>query len=142
MAKTFLIVGGDWVIDQATGRHIMIEEKPKTRQDFGELLSIETQRNGFGAGLVGLVGEVPENPLALSLSIMERVGEAVARWIGLQRKQRNILSPEETVTRLVANQAKTEEQDKTRVIFRAAILTQSGDEIARGGVITTVAEVR
>lgn len=137
MATTFLIVDGDWVLDQSTGRPMTVSGPDKTKQDFGELLAIEIQPGGFGAGLVSLVGEVPENPLDVSFQVTSRITDAVNRWISLQRRQRAILTSKEVVTRLSFNQAKVDETTKTDVRFRATVSTKSGDEITRGGVIAT-----
>lgn len=135
MADTFKIVNGDWVVDQANGGLITVSGKDKTRQDFGELLSIAIQKYGFGAGIVDLVGKVSENPFSISFDVMRKINDAVARWIGLQRKQRAVMTDDEIVTRLVFNQAKLDEANPTTVIFRASILTRSHDEVARGGTI-------
>ena len=137
MATTFLIVDGDWVLDQSIGRPMTVKGPAKVRQEFGELLSIETHPSGFGASLINLVGEVPENPLDVSFQVTSRVTDAVNRWISLQRKQRSILTAEEVVSRLSFNQAKVDETTKTDVRFRSSIMTKAGDEITRGGVIST-----
>jgi hypothetical protein len=137
MAKTFLIVGGDVVTDKSTGRNHMIEGAQKARQDFGELLSIEVQSNGFGGGLVTLVGSVPDSPTSMAFQVMQRITSAVNRWIGLQRLQRAILSDEEVVSRLTFNQARVDDDDQTQVVFRTAILTKAGEEIVRGGALST-----
>lgn len=136
MALTFFIKGGDWVVDAATGRPLTASGTAKARQDFGELLGIETQTNGFGAGIIDLVGSVPHSPDVIAFTVMERISAAVDRWIGLQRRLRAVLAKNETVAKLVFNQARVDDTDPTAVIFRAAILTKAGEEVARGGTIT------
>ena len=138
MATTFKIKNGDWVEDRASGQALTVTGLNKTKQDFNELLSIEMQTNGFGASIVELVGSVPDNPLSVSFDLMRRISDAVTRWIGLQRRQKAILSDDEVVTRLSFNQAKVDENDPTTVIFRSTILVRSGDEISKGGKLSTV----
>jgi len=138
MALSLFIKNGDWVVDDATGRPLTISGLAKTRQDFSELLSIETQANGFGASIVSLVGSVPDSPEMVAFSVMERISAAVDRWIGIQRRIRAVLAKNETVARLAFNQARIDDSDPTTVIFRAAITTKAGEEIARGGSISPV----
>jgi len=135
MAKTFLIKDGDWVVDQATGRPIMIDGKSKTRQDLGEILSIEVQDNGWGAGILDLIGEVPDSPASVAFTVMERVRDAVNRWMGLQRRQRAALTSDEVIVDLSYNQAVVDVTDPTKVVFRVGVTTRTGAEIARGGTI-------
>lgn len=137
MAKTFMVQNGDVVIDQATGRPIMVTERDKTRQDLGELLAIEIQDNGFGAGIIGLVGDVPRNPYDLAFRIMSAVTSAVNRWIVLLREQRANRSDEEIVTRTSFNQAKVDEETRTKVNFRVDVETRAGPPgIVRTGTIS------
>lgn len=133
MAQTFLVKNGDVVLDRANGRPAMISGLDKTVQDFNELLSIETQSNGFGANIITLVGFVPESPLDVSFKIMERINVAVTRWIALQKKQRAVRTDDEIVTRLIANQALVDQSDQSRVTFRAGVLVRSQEEIIRSG---------
>ena len=137
MALSIYVQHGDWVVDDATGRPLTISGLAKARQDFGEMLSIETQKSGFGASIIDLVGQVPANPYSVSFTITERISSAVERWMGLQRRLRASLAKNETVAKLSFNQARVDDTNPTNVIFRAAILTKSGEEIARGGTITT-----
>lgn len=137
MAETFKIVDGDWVVDESTGRFHMVSRREKTRQDLGEILSIEVQDNGWGAGVSAVVGEVPVSPAAATFAIMKRIRDAVARWMGLQSQMRAILEDDELVTRLTHNQASIDSSDPTQINFRAAVNTLSGDEISRGGSIQT-----
>ena len=136
MAISIYIKNGDWVLDEATGRPLTISGLAKTRQDFGEMLSLETQTNGFGAGISNLIGAVPENPQSVAFTIMSRISSAVERWINLQRRLRVVLAKDETVAKLTFNQARVDDTDPTTVIFRAAINTIAGDEVARGGAIS------
>jgi hypothetical protein len=142
MALSFFIKDGDWVLDESVGRPLTVSGLAKTRQDFGELLSIETQKNGFGANIVSLVGEVPESPDSVAFEVMRSISAAVERWIGLQQRQRIVLAKNETVSRLVFNQARVDETDPTSVMFRASIFTKSGDELARSGLISALGVVQ
>lgn len=136
MALTLYVQKGDWVVDEATGRPLTVSGLAKTRQDLGELLSIDTQSNGFGASIVDLIGTVPDAPEAVAFSVMERISAAVSRWMGLQRRARTALAKNETVAKLAFNQARVDDSDPTSVLFRVAITTRSGEEVARGGSIS------
>jgi len=138
MALTIYMKNGDWVLDDSTGRPLTVSGLAKAKQDFRELLSIETQANGFGAGIIALVGAVPDHPDVTAFTIMERISTAVDRWMGLQKRLRATLAKNETVAKLVFNQARVDDADPTSVIFRAAIRTVAGEEIANGGTITSV----
>lgn len=135
MASTFRIADGDWLVDESLGRPMLISGKAKTKQDFNELLAIEVQPYGFGAGIVDLIGQVPDNLLAIPFDVMRLVNDAVTRWIGLQRRQRSILTDEEVIVTLSFNQAVVDQTDQTTIRFRAAITTRAGEEFARSGSI-------
>lgn len=135
MASTFRIADGDWLIDESLGRPILISGKNKIRQDFNELLSIDVQPYGFGAGIVDLIGQVPDNLLAIPFDVMRLINDAVVRWIGLQRLQRSILTDEEVIVTLSFNQAVVDQTDQTTVRFRAAVTTRAGEDLARSGSI-------
>jgi len=79
MSKTFQITNGDVLLDDRNGRPIEVEGRLKTRQDIGEMLSIETKYDGFGAGLIELIGIViPLGGFALRAEIQRRIQNAVA----------------------------------------------------------------
>lgn len=137
MAETFRISSGDLVLDESTGRMLTVSGREKTRQDFGEMLSIEVQDNGWGSDVPSVVGTVPVSPVAATFSVMKRIKDAVARWIGLQRQLRAILEQDELITRLVYNQAVVNPNDPTQIDFVASVNTADGDEVRRGGQIQT-----
>ena len=58
MSRTFLIQNGDWVVSAQTGRHQLVADAAKVRQDIRENLSVATQPSGFGAGIDQLLGQV------------------------------------------------------------------------------------
>lgn len=89
MSQTFLVTNGD-ISYGVNGAAQMVSEKPKTRQDVGEMLTISIQPNGFGAGIVDLIGQLSggmEDGISSNIEFLlrEKIEEATERLRQLQR---------------------------------------------------------
>lgn len=90
--KTLKVVGGDISFD-SSGSPVMVTGEKKLRQDIIECLLVARKRDGYGAGLADMIGEVGETVPA---EIVFRVTSALEKLQSLQSKQ-PYLSPEETL---------------------------------------------
>jgi hypothetical protein len=126
MAKTFLIVDGD-VAYSTAGSPKTIEGKPKTRQDLGEMLAIEVQPDGFGAGIGSIIDQQSFDDgmdTNLEFLIRERLSEAATRFIGLQRRSASNRIPAEIVARVVNIDAGRSDVDPRTYRWRIDFQTQ------------------
>lgn len=132
MTTTFQVAGGDVVMDARTGRPKLLSGRVKLRQDVGEMLGVERLRDGFGAGLVELVGRV-SSPFALQAEVARRVREGVAAMQALQRRfhwserpdEERLLGLQQLVVGLARDPA-TGALTYTDVTFRADVVTVAG----------------
>lgn len=98
MTQTFQVSNGDWVLDKRTGRPTLISGRTKLRQDIRELLSIETQPNGFGAGLDDLIGQ-DVDPAGFKTEVQRAIRNAV---LAMQRLQDQFLASRRAASERVA----------------------------------------
>lgn len=126
MAKTFLILNGDIAYDTA-GSPKTVEGKTKTRQDLGEMLAIETQPDGFGAGIASIIDKQSFDDgmdTNLEFLIRERLSDASQRFIELQRRSSSNRVPAEIVARVVNIDAGKSETDPRMYRWRIDFQTQ------------------
>lgn len=126
MAKTFLISNGDVAYDTA-GSPKTIEGKPKTRQDLGEMLAIETQPDGFGAGIANIIDNQSFDDgmdTNVEFMIRERLSDAAQRFISLQRRSVSNRSAAEIVARVVNLDVGRSETDPRMYRWRIDFQTQ------------------
>lgn len=126
MAKTFLILNGDIAYDTA-GAPKTVEGKVKTRQDLGEMLAIETQPDGFGAGIANIIDQQSFDDgmdTNLEFMIRERLSDASQRFIALQQRSLSNRVPAEIVARVVNVDAGASETDPRVYRWRIDFQTQ------------------
>ena len=135
MTKTFQITDGDVLLDDRNGRPIEVEGRIKARQDIDEMLSIETKYDGFGAGLIELVGMiVPLGGFALRAEIQRRIQNAIVVVQSLQnRYQRSKRTRDEMIyglagVEVVPVRDNTGALSVTDTSFKVEILTLEGSE--------------
>ena len=135
MTKTFQITDGDVLLDDRNGRPIEVEGRIKTRQDIDEMLSIETKYDGFGAGLIELVGMIaPLGGFALRAEIQRRIQNAIVVVQSLQnRYQRSKRTRDEMIyglagVEVVPVRDNTGALSVTDTSFKVEILTLAGSE--------------
>jgi hypothetical protein len=92
MVKTFKVTAGDISFDES-GAPVMVTGEQKLRQDIIECLLVGRKKNGYGAGLSDMIGEIGES---IPAEIVFRVVSALEKYQALQAKQ-PYLSPEETL---------------------------------------------
>lgn len=144
MTTTFKIKNGDVVRDESSGRPITISGAEKLSQDLKEAAGILIQPNGFGFGLVSVLGKV-EDPIALRVEISRLIRDGIASIQRLQeRYHRNDRSSSEKISRLVnvvvmpLRPSGSLEISKTTYAYRFDVLTQKGVEAVQttGTIIT------
>lgn len=126
MAKTFLILNSD-VVNDTAGTPKTIEGKPKTRQDLGEMLAIETQSDGFGAGIASIIDKQSFDDgmdTNLEFLIRERLSSAADRFIAMQRRSTSNRVPAEIVARVVNVDAGASDVDPRTYRWRIDFQTQ------------------
>jgi hypothetical protein len=128
VSKTFLIVNGDVVI--GPGGLQMIADGPKVRQDLGEMLSVATQNDGFGAGIVNLVGTTfgSDNGLYQNVEsvLRDRLTSASQRFMALQRKNYSNRPTTEIVRSIENIEVAQATDDPTAYFWRIDYLTLDG----------------
>jgi len=137
MTQTFQVSNGDWVLDKRTGRPVLISGRTKLRQDIRELLSIETQPNGFGAGLDGLIGQ-DVDPVGFKTEVQRSIRNAV---LAMQRLQDQFLASRRTASERVAAISKLTVSavnlgggtTKTGYSFQLTVRPVAGEAIAVAG---------
>lgn len=131
--ETFLIQNGDIVIG-ASGQPTMVNASAKLRQDVQENLSIETQRDGFGAGLDGLIGVLGDE-FSLRAEVARRVRASIGVMIELQnrfhRAQRVTMERISRVKQILVTPVAGK---KTTFLFKVDVVSIAGDSVA----VTTV----
>lgn len=79
------VVGGDWVLDERTGRFVTVSDGQKLSQDLDENFNIDRQPNGFGASLGLLVGLVAD-PVQLRAELYGLIASSLDSMRALQRR--------------------------------------------------------
>ena len=139
MTMTFEIANGDVVLAPQNGQPKEVTGKIKTRQDLKEVLSIETKYDGFGAGLIDIVGTLM--PLG-GFSLRAEIRGTIAVMQSLQNEfQRSYRTDDEIIyglasLQVVAVRDKTGALSKTDTSFTVEILTLEGAQtLVVAGVI-------
>jgi hypothetical protein len=128
MASTFLIADGD-ISYSAAGSPNMVDGKTKTRQDLGEMLAIDTQPDGFGAGIIRIIdlNDLDDGLNAnLELRVRQRLSDAARRFIALQRGSTSNRVPSEIVARVVNLDVGQSQADPRTYRWRIDFQTQDG----------------
>lgn len=89
---------GDWVLLSKTGRPDTVTGRAKLEQDIQEDLSIDTQPNGFGAGLDVLIGQ-DVDPFIFRLQVQRQIRASLA---AMQRLQDQFLAARRPATERIA----------------------------------------
>lgn len=128
MSKTFLIENGDVAYD-TSGTTKTTEGKVKLRQDLGEMLAIEIQPDGFGAGIAGVIGNTDFDDgmeSNLEFVLRERMQGASERFMLLQKRSIQNRPLEEQVRRIVFMDAAQSATDPTLYRWKIDYETQNG----------------
>lgn len=135
MATTLQIVNGD-VVETDDGQFATVSGPDCIKQCIGESLTIQTQPNGFGAGLVSLVGQVPQDELAMQMLVVNNVTNNF-RTIRLLQKipDRTPRATNEIVSGSVIVSSQVDPKNPRRYAYSAKILTESGLAFSAKGQI-------
>lgn len=139
MSKTFLVSNGDISYD-TSGSPKTIVGKVKLRQDLGEMLAVETQADGFGAGIINLVayqsnddGMDSNMPLLLN----ERLTEASSRFVRMQQQSLTNRTAQETIRNILYIDASVNPTDPTMYVWRIDYETVDGSVRTLNGRLGT-----
>ena len=143
MTMTFEIANGDVVLDIQNGQPKEVTGNIKTRQDLKEVLSIETKYDGFGAGLVDIVGTLmPLGGFSLRAEITRRIRGTISVMQSLQNEfQRRYRTDDEIIyglakVQVVAVRDNTGALSRTDTSFTVEVLTLEGAQtLVVAGVI-------
>jgi hypothetical protein len=138
MARTFLVKNGDAVADPG-GRPKVVTGGPKAKQDLAEMLAVETQADGFGAGIVGLVGTDAglDDGMGMNIefTLRSRIEDGFKRLVGVQQRTLGNRTPADTFARLVNLQASQDRVDPTLYRWRVDAQTVDGQVQTLKGVM-------
>jgi phage baseplate assembly protein W len=137
MTVTVRVVDGDAVLNRATGRPELIQDRPKLRQDVRQMLSQRTNVDGFGAGLDELIGQ-PSDPFAIRAQISTRVRSGVRAFQSLQDRFHFASRTAEERLLRVANlrvglASQNGQLSRTTFAFRLDVLSAAGTSTPLGG---------
>ena len=129
MATTFQISNGDVIVNNSTGRAKLIgnpvgetnepQSKAKANQDLKRSLSINSLRDGSGAGLGELVGNTDAFGItSTQILLNKRIRSMFSALIILQGKRQSIRPAAEQFLNIALLRIFSENTDKTQFRFR------------------------
>jgi hypothetical protein len=129
VSKTFLVQGGDAVYG-SNRQPVTTQNGAKLKQDLAEMLSINIQPDGFGAGIVqvlGLSSQLDNGQTSdIEFILRDRLTSATNRFIGLQKKNVTNRSLDELVKSVTNLQVQQNQNDPTMFFWRADWYTFAG----------------
>lgn len=139
MTVTFKVVDGDVVVDQSSGRPVLITGREKLRQDLRQMLTQRRGANGFGAGLDDIVALVAD-AVVIQSEITRRIRRGAQVLQSLQdRFHANQRSPEERLSGIAALQVGQAVQDgqrsRTSYAFRVEFRSVAGLPTTLSGAV-------
>jgi|SRR5579872_922959 len=151
MSQTFLVQNGD-VIQTPQGQvailssptatnGINLPQNQKIRQDLSEGLSVEIQPDGFGAGIVNMVGSNFESDDGSSSNIdfalRDRLTSFANRFIALQKRNVSNRPRNEIIAKVSNIETLQSQDDPTTYFWVIEFVTYDGQiQPLRGRVIT------
>jgi hypothetical protein len=138
MSQTFKFRNQDVVLD-AAGALEMVADYDKLRQDLSELFSIGITNNGFGAGLIDLVGASDsfDDGYAsnVEFTLRDRIESAISRFQVLQKRNLNNMPPAEQVVGLSDLNVQQDPTNPTTYRWKVVLRTLAG-EVTRSGKLS------
>lgn len=101
--STLLIVDGDVVMNANGQPTLLSEATKKVRQDLSEMLAIEIQDDGFGAGIVSMLtdeGIQSSNVSSVEFLLREKLYSAAQRFMALQKTNLSNRDPYEIIVKI------------------------------------------
>jgi hypothetical protein len=140
VSQTFLIQNNDVAYDVG-GQARLVSGKAKVRQDLAEMLSIEVQPDGQGAGIVSLAGSdeglddgVGSN---LDFELRTRIEGGTRRLMASQRQSMANRTADEVLTRITNLEAAQSTADPRVYLWRLDVQTLSGQGATLRGRVRT-----
>jgi len=126
---------GDVVLDQSQ-TVVEVADREKLSQDLSENFSVSILDNGFGAGLIDLVGAVDgfDDGYAsnIEFTLRERLEGSIKRLMSLQRRNLSNMPPTEIVTGVGLIDVQQDPTNPTTYRWKLSILTLAGEVIRSG----------
>lgn len=139
MSSTFLVTGGDVVINRSSGQPRLIADAQKLRQDLRIALSTAARIDNVGAGLEDVINGRAATPSIIESAIQRRVINSATNMQELQnRYNRNERPRGERLVSVAFVQVSTVANDPTAFYFKASFISgaSSSDPIVLGGRLT------
>lgn len=139
MSSTFLVTGGDVVINRSSGQPRLIADSEKLRQDLRISLATAARIDNVGAGLEDVIDGRATTASLIERAIQRRVAFATANMQELQNKyNRNQRPRGERLVALAFVQVSTVANDPTAFYFKASYISGASatDPIVFGGRLT------
>jgi hypothetical protein len=139
VSETFLIVNGDVVM--ANGRPTMLSDgRKKVRQDLGEMLSINTQPDGMGAGIISLLGSAEQSNSGsyqnIDFALRDRLTSGTNRFMSLQQKSITNRPTNELIQKIINLETSQSMDDPTTYFWRVDYQTFDGATQTLSGRVT------
>lgn len=135
MAITLKITNGD-VVENDDGQFATISGIDCTKQCIAESLMIETQPNGFGAGLTSLVGRVPTDELAMQMLVNNNVGRNFNNMRILQKLPDRVPQvANEIISSSTVISLQRDQTNPRRYAYKVKIVTEAGVGLVASGQI-------
>jgi hypothetical protein len=139
MSKTFLMTNGD--VSYGGGQVKTISDGPKLSQDLLEMLSINTQPDGFGAGIVTLLGQSAQisdgKYQNIEFSVRDRLTSGCNRFVSLQRQNLTNRPTNELISSILNLQVAQSTDDPTTYFWRIDFQTYAGQQQSLQGRATS-----
>lgn len=134
MTSTFFIKDGDVVLDNR-GQPKLVADGPKLAQDLRECFAIETQTNGFGAGLESMIGLLGDE-FSLRAELGRKVNASMENLKALQnRTHKAARPPQERIARVKSVRVSSVADKKTTALFHVSVSTASNEVVSAGGAL-------
>lgn len=137
MSKTYQIVNKD-IAYGTSGGVLTVTGTEKARQDISESIGVATQADGFGFGIVDLVGtdDGPEtNIMGIEFLLRQRIQDGFQRLVQLQRGSLTNRTPDEIYTEITNLQVQRQRADVRVYRWSLDVQTISGKLKTLSGTI-------
>ena len=136
MSQTLMIRDGDVTLSAISGQPNMVTGRNALRQELLENLSVNTIKNGFGAGINALVGFVPFDPAPFTMAIDRSIRNSINAMRTLQHTQISINRPlDEQIKAVTFLRVFQDTTDPRVYLYYVNVETMAGPQVQVSGTI-------